>query len=375
MSSLKRNRFKIIIALFIFAACIILTVISSFSNGGVYVKEWNNFYDGDNIVFYYQDGESEKLTLLDKECKIKETFDTEKYADENDKVLAAVKAASDKFIPADIQNTKLTNGYDILERKSQSNKSSTYDIGIVARDYLSVLGIKSRVGVFRTGDTKSKSDVEYFVIEYWNTKDGKWVMVDIFDPGYFEYNDVKLSAVEVINSDINKIVYKGNDSQKDFKKKITKYTGSYTTALENSSDQIRNNCSVTYIRDDAAVEYKIQDKFKRPTIFTKNPQLFERSPYNNLLKKDNIARLLICPPKNGDDVSEEEAKERKNKEIIYLAAYENGSILKEFYLNINGEGFHKVEKGEEVVLEKGENKFELSLDGNAAVADIILVKK
>ena len=377
MSVLKKNRFKIVCGSFLLAGSILLTIINMIANKGVKITEWNNFYNENNIVFFYEELPDEKIELLNLTYKIQE-----KIADsdtELDKVIKAIDLAKSISTIDIMDNTGLNNGYDILDRNRHSSKSSFKDFAIISRDFINSLGITSRIGVFRKGNTEHHSDIEYYVLEYWSTEYNKWVMVDVKYGGYFEYNNEKLSSVEVINSDMNKVSYIGNTSQHDYKKNIVKYFDSYSVAIENSAQKKRSNCNVTYVKNDSAVEYKIKDSFAPPTVFTKETKLFEKSPFDKLVGTDEKAYILVCGAiSNTQDKPEENKKveEKNSKEnSVLIAAFKEDKVLKSFYLNVNGQGYEEVDENKEIELRKGENIFELSLDGQNTMSSVTIEKR
>lgn len=373
MSVLKKNRFKILCGILLLVGCVILTIINSISNKGVKITEWNNFYNENNIVFFYEELPNEKLELLSSTYKINDNVADS--TTELDKVMKIMGTVRNIITIDSIDNTDLNNGYDILSRKTQSNKASFKDFAIVSRDFLNSLGIISRIGVFRKGNSEYHSDIEYYVIEYWSTEYNKWIMIDLKYGGYFEEDDRKLSAVEVINSDMNKISYIGDASQLDYKNNIAKYFDSYSLAIENSSQKRRSNCNVTYIRDDSAVQYRIKNSFAPPTVFTKETKLFEKSPFDKFVGSDEKAYILVCGAiSHNQDESENKKRDSKENSVL-IAAFKDDRVLKSFYLNINGKGYEEVEENKEIELEKGNNIIELSLDGQNTMTSVTIEKK
>lgn len=377
MSVLKKNRFKILCGLLLLAGSLLLTMINIISNKGVKISEWNNFYNENNIVFFYEEFPNEKIDLLNSTYKIKDKVQDSET--ELDKVIKTLDIVRSKIKVESSENTGLNNGYDILSRKTQSNKASFKDMAIVSRDFINSLGITSRIGVFRKGQTKYHSDIEYYVLEYWSTEYNKWIMVDVKYGGYFEDGDKKLSAVEVINSDMNKISYIGEASQLDYKNNISKYFDSYSVAIENSSEKNRSNCNVTYIKDDSAVEYKIKKKFAPPTVFTKETKLFEKSPFDKLVGSDEKAYILVCGAISNNEDEAEQKKQVKDKDLkensVFIAAFKDDKVLKSFYLNVNGQGYEKIDENKEIELKKGNNTIELSLDGQNTMTSVTIEKK
>ena len=375
MSVLKKNRFKILCGIFLFIGAAILTIINVISNKGVKVAEWNNFYNENNIVFFYETYPNERIDLLDSTYKINEQVKDSET--EFEQVLKAVDIVRNMIQVDNINDTGLNDGYEILSRKTQSNKASFKDMAIVARDFVNSLGIKSRIGVFRKGNTKYSSDIQYYVLEYWSSQYNKWVMIDFNDCGYFENGDRKLSAIEVINSNMKKISYMGNTSQLEYKNNLSKYFDSYSVAIENSAEKKRSNCIVTYIKNEDAVEYKIKNSFASPTIFTKETKLFEKSPFDKLVGSDEKAYLLIFGAISNNENGNNKGNNKKDEKdtSIYVSAFKDDKTIDFFYLNINGQGYEEVEKNKELELKKGNNTIELSLDGQNTMTSVTIEKK
>ena len=373
MSVLRKNRFKILCGIVLFVGAVFLTFINLMSDKGTKITKWDNYYNDKNIVFFYEEFPNEKLELLNSTYKIQEKVKDEKS--EFDRVEKAIGIIRSMMKVDKIDNTGLNNGYDILSRKSQSNRTSFKDMAITARDFVNSLGIKCRIGVFRKGNSKFHSDIEYYVLEYWSTEYNKWIMVDINYGGCFEDGDRKLSAIEVINSDIKKIAYVGDAPQGDYKNNICKYFDSYTVSIENSLERKRSNCNVTYIKDESAVEYKIKDKFAQPTVFTKEVSLFEKSPYDTLVGSDEKAYLLVCGAISHEADDNEKNKKEIKENTVLIAAFKDDKVLKSFYLNVNGKGFEQVQDNKEVKLSKGSNIIELSLDGENTMTSVTIEKK
>lgn len=369
----KKNKFKILSGIILMTASIILTIANLSVNKIDRIIEWNNYYNEDNIVFFYEESSNEKLNKLNTEYNLKE--EVSEISSEFEKVLKAVKVLDNMVSVKDIKNTGLNNGYDILKTKTQSKQVSFKDMAIIARDFVNTIGLKSRIGVFRIGDSKYQSEFEYYVLEYWSNEYNKWIMIDFTDAGCFEDEQGKLSAIEVINNDIKDIFYIGETSQFDYKNKISKFLDSYTISIENSNEKKRSNCNVTYIKNESALEYKIKGQVISPTVFTTETKLFEKSPFNKLVGHDEKAYMLICGSISNQDKIEYDQKKNKDKNKIYISAFQNDGVLESFYLRVNGSEYEEVEYNKEIELKKGENMIELSIDGKNTVSSFIIEKE
>lgn len=382
---MKSNKLKIIAGfLIVIALPIILLYSKAKFAEGISIKKWDNYYDENNIVLFYEDSKSEKNIQLNEKYKINDYVNTEEK--EFDKVLKCTNIVRELVEKDDVLETGLNNAFDILEKKGDSKKVNFKDAAIIARDIINCTGVKTRIGVFRKGDAQHKSNYEYYVIEYWSTDLNKWIMIDFLDQGYFSDGDNKLSAMEVLNSNLKKTPYLGNTSQQDYKNNLNKYLDSYSVNIENSNTSKRSNCSITYIKNDRALEIKFKNKYPSPTIFTKQTQLFEKSPFNDLIQDDEKAYLLVCPSKltehnknNKLDASAASADSKEDEvkvigDKVLISAFKDDKVMKSFYLSINGSNFEEVEDYKEYVLEKGTTTIDLSIDGNTIISSVAIEK-
>lgn len=381
---MKANKMKIIAGIILIIGLPLMTLFAKAKySQGINITKWDNYYDENNIVFFYEDSKNDNNILLDKTYKISEYVGNEE--NEFDRVLKATNIAKELVEKDDVLDTGADNALEILEKKGDSKKVSFKDMAIIARDIVNCTGVKSRVGVFRKGDAQHSTNYEYYVLEYWSTELNKWVMIDFADQGYFE-GDTKLSAIEVLNCNLRKTPYIGNTGQKDYKNNINKYLDSYSLNIENSNKNKRSNCSLTYIKDESALEIKFKNKYPAPTIFTKKTQLFEKSPFNDLINHDEKAYLLICPskltehskdkPKTTESSSESDIDEIKViGEKVLISAFKDDKVMKSFYLKINGSEFQEVEDYKEIVLDKGVTAIELSIDGKTSISSVTILKK
>lgn len=382
-STIKSNKFKIIAGIIIilgFPLMLFYAKMKFFQ--GITIKNWDNYYNENNIVFFYESPKSEKNIQLDEKYKINDYVKNEE--NESDKVLKCTNIIKGLVEKDDVQETGLNNAFDILEKKGDSKKVNFKDAAIIARDIINCTGLKTRIGVFRKGDAQFEKNHEYYVIEYWSTELNKWVMIDFLDQGYFLDGDNKLSGIEVLNCNLRKVPYMGNSSQQDYKNNLNKYLDSYSVNIENSNASIRSNCIVTFIKNDSALEIKFKNRYPAPTIFTKETQLFEKSPFNDLIQKDEKGYLLVSvlpTEKNKDsnnsntssDLTSSENVEKDIKgETILIAAFKDDKVMKSFYISINGSEFEQVEGSKEQVLEKGKTKIDLSTDGSTIVSSITI---
>lgn len=364
---MKKNKVKIIAGAIFFTLVIILGIKNMIDSRGIKVEEWNNFYSENNIVFFYGKSTQDKIKELNNLYNLNNVVGEEKS--ELDKILKVANFVNNIVEYDDVADTNLNSGYEILDAKKEEKKTSAKDIAIITRDMLTSMNVYSRVGIFRKKNSQFSDKYEYPVVEYWSSEDNKWIMLDAKDEGIFYNKDKKLSAIEVLSSDIGKISYLGNTSQKDYKENIVDYLNSYSIAIDNSISDNKSNSYVTYLKDKVNVEIKYKNKFASPTIYTKESKLFEVSPYNRKYGRDEKAYIILAP-------SEVEDKESKDKVVnLIIGGFKDDKIMDKYYLNINGAGYEEVDKYKQITLNKGTTRIELSLDGTTAVSSIKINKQ
>lgn len=370
MRSMKANKIKIYFGVFLLAIAIGLTILNVFNTKGINIKSWDNYYNENNIIFFYDEMPDEKLNKLNETYKVKEHIDGE--TSEIEKVLKIVDIVNTIVEADDVKESGFRNGYDILLQKTVSKKASNKDMAIITRDLLSSVGIKSRIGVFRGKNAQFDRKSEYYIVEYWSNQYTKWIVVDFLDKGYFLEGDNKLSAIEVLTKGLKNISYLGESSQRDYKNKLNKYMASYSLAIENSSYQIRSNCYVTYLKNKDALIIKYKDTFAPPTVFTEEIKLFEKSPFDKAVGSDEKAYILLSGLTSKP--SDENSKDEKALKFL-VAGFKDDKVISSYYLNINGAGYEEIKEYKEIELEKGTTKIELSLDGQTTLSSVVIERE
>ncbi|MBE6071383.1 MAG: hypothetical protein E7208_05435 [Clostridium butyricum] len=367
MSTMKSNIFKIILGLIIIVGGVVLAIVNQMTYKGIKVVEWDNYYNENNIAFFYEDLSNDKIKFLEDTYHLKEAIKNEKS--ELEKAINITKIANKIVEYDDIESKNLNSAYDILVEKGDRKKVSNRDLAIITRDMLNSIGINSRVGIYRSGNAQFKAKSKYYIVEFWSQEYSKWVAIDCIDQGYFMKDNTKLSAIEVLTNNFRDISYLGKSSQKDYKNKIKKYLDSYSLQIDNTILNKKSNSYVTYIKDTDALELKYINEFAPPTIFTQETKLFEKSPYERRIGTDEKAYLILSLMTSKN----EETKEKLTELII--AGFKDGSIVKDCYININGEGYKQVEKYTKIELKKGKTRIELSLDGQTTISNVYITRE
>ncbi|WP_244834863.1 hypothetical protein [Clostridium sp. BJN0001] len=362
MDQTKANNIRIISGLIIAIVIIILCIINTIQGRrtGLKVISWDNYYNENNIQFFYENQKSDKIEKLNAAYKVSDFVGSE--SSEIEKVLKTVEILNSIVQIDDVADTNITNGADIITSLEGRKKVSLNDASIIERDLIYAAGFYSRIGTFRKKDSQFKEkEAQYNVIEYWSNEDQKWVMIDFRDLGYFSSADKKLSAVEVMNSEIKDISYLGNTSQNDYKNMIKKYLISYSLNIDNTIKKDKSNTQVTYLVDKAVPELKYNNAFAPPSIFTKKKELFEKSPFNSELQEDEKAYLLVVA------VPDKDTEKNKLKVKLLLSAFKDDKIVNSFYIKVNDSDFENISKYKTIDLPKGKIKLELSLDGENVI--------
>ena len=163
----------------------------------------------------------------------------------------------------------------------------------IERDILLASGFISRIGEFRKEAPQFENTPSYYVVEYWSKEYKKWIMIDFRDQGYFEKENNPLSAIEIIDEKLKDLTYIGNDTQNNYRKKLSEYLSSYTIAIDNTLPMENSNSYITYCKETKDIDLKKGSEFIKPTIFTTSKSLFQMSPTDKPTVKDTKAYLIL----------------------------------------------------------------------------------
>ena len=361
------NKIKIVTGIILLGIGITLSIMNFKTSKGINIESWDNYYNENNIVFFYENSLNENLKMLDSTYKVNEIVNKE--TSEIDKVLKTVDIINSIVECDDVRETEFNSGYEILLEKGQGKKVSQRDMAIIERDMLTTIGINARVGIFRKSNAQFAKNPEDYVVEYWSTKYNKWIMIDFIDKGYFLEGNNKLSSIEVLTKDIKKIAYLGKSSQKDYKNKIKYYLNSYSLPIDNTMFGSKSNSYITYVKDNKSVEIKLENRFLPPTIFTEKLELFEKSPFDKQVGTDEKAYIILAKSNDTNDSSKD-----SNTIKLVIGGFKDDKIMDTYYLNINDSGYEEVNKYKEIELDKGVTKIELSLDRTNTVSSVVINK-
>lgn len=365
------NKIKIILGILLLASAIVMSIMNAKTLKGIDVVSWDNYYNENNIVFFYENPLDEDLKILDSTYKVNELVKGE--TSEIDKVLKTVDILNSIVECDDVKETESRSGYKILLEKGKSKKVSKRDMAIIERDLLATTGLNARIGIFRRHNAQFVKNPEYYVVEYWSSKYNKWIMIDFLDRGYFLEGDNKLSAVEVLTKDIKRIAYLGKNSQKDYKNEIKEYLNSYSLPIDNTTSASKSNSYITYVKDNNSVEIKLENKFLPPTIFTEELKLFEKSPFDKQIATDEKAYIILGKSSGKSNENSHSSKD-ENAIRLVVGGFKDDKIMEKYYLNINDSGYEEVNRYKEIDLNQGITKIELSLDGINKISSIVIDK-
>ncbi|GAB6167576.1 lipoprotein [Clostridium carnis] len=333
------------------------------------VKKWDNIYNESNIVYYFSNEKDTKVKVLNDMYKIKSNIKGEKGL--LNKALKVVDILQDTVEFDDVDNSKGINGYDILKEKNGAKKVSARDMAIIYRDFLSSVGFTARIGEFRNINTKSSKQNSYYVVEYWSEEDNKWIMIDFIDRGYFDVEGFTCSSMEVLDGEIRNFNYTGKSDRKDYIPKLKKSLYTYTIMIDNTFDMQKSNSYITYIKNVQDISLKFKGGYIQPTIFTENKDLINKNPIDNIIGKDEKAYLILLKKSEDSNRNNEE-----EAESFVVGGFKDGKIMDKYYVRESSEEkFREVSKYSDILIKKGRNTIELSLDGENVISMIEVQKK
>lgn len=353
---------RLIVVILVICIGFIFIFKSKYSND-VTIKKWDNIYNESNIKFFYGEKDDEKIKILKDMYSIEEKLEGEK-----DKVKKAIKISeilNEIITFDDVPNTKGINGFDILKEKNGAKKASARDLGIIYRDFLESVGYTSRLGEFRRTDAKLSKQSSYYIVEFWSKEANKWIMIDFIDRGYFDKEGFPCSALELLDGDIRNLNYTGKSDRSDYIPMLKKSLYTYTISIDNTTDMQKSNSYVTYIKNESDITFKFKGSYIVPTIFTQNKDLINKNPIDTLVSSDEKAYLVLM--KKQEKTSLE--NEQENSSFV-VGAFKDGKIMDEYYIKEKDSGFRKVKKYSDILLTKGDNLIELSIDGENVVSSI-----
>lgn len=363
---------KVCIVIIVVCLVALVTINSLLRNDSNFIiKEWDNIYNTNSINFYYEDIKNTKLQSLEQLYNIKEVT-----KDENtdlEKAREVVQLVNNIVEVDSISNSKFGNGYDIIREKKDSLIVSKRDMAIITRDMLNSIGLVARLGEFRNPATAIEKQGNYFVVEYYSEEFSKWIMLDYLDMGYFLKEEIPLSAIEILNEDVKNINYKGHREKKEYYSSIKSYLKTYSIWIDNTIEMKRSNTQLTFVKKDKYITLDFKNIFLPPTIFTQNPQLFNKKVNDYNIEADDRAYIVLMKK---EDVKKEEGEEPQEETIDFICGgYKEDKILIDYYVRVNDGEFKEVKRYTDFKLKTGLNKLEISLNGIDIVSAVTIEVK
>lgn len=364
-----KTRLIFIFAISLFSVMFFTACSSMNKDKGVNTKKWDNFYEDNNIQFYYSDGKSPSSQQLKSKYSIDKLVSKEK-----DEISKSIKISNWLNERLKFSKNSIKSEEDVLTILEQYKKGETLsdkEFSEIFTESASSVGIYSRMGELRVKNAQhGKKDVSFMVSEIWSNKYNKWIMIDPVNSCYMTKGGVPLSAVELLKNGINSVEINGVKDRKKYVKNMERYMYSYTIAIDNNiHDTVKSNSYITYIPNNELPELKTIKGYIKPTIFVNKDILFNISPkikYKES-KTDKKATLIIS--KKNDDGKEGESPS------FYIAAFKDSVMVNEYYISIDGGDFGKVNKYYEIKLKEGSNSIRLSENGKDVVRDITIEYK
>lgn len=335
------------------------------------IVKYDNFYEGDNIKFYYLDGKN------DYQQKLKNKYRYDKLvangANEIDKTFEMIKWINGKA-EFNINAIEVGKNTEEIMKKVETNKVLSDDnYATLLEEGLSTININVRKGkLFASNNTKAKPRQNYKVIEVWSKVHGKWVMIDGGNGCYMTDKDMPLSAVEIIEKGIENVNIVGLENEKaikKYKKNMSKYFNSYTIEIDNNKfDEIKSNSYVTYVKNKEDAQLENKEGYIGPTIFVNKKDVFHINPeivYHDE-KNDNLPTIIL---------SKRDTKEDTEEFIGFTAGvFKNSVMLEKYYISIDGGNFVEVSTYYDLAIMNGENSIRISEDGKTPIREIAIRK-
>lgn len=338
----------------------------------VKITNYNNIYEGNNIKFYYMDGENDYQKNIKKEYKLDDIV--KKSGNDIEKAFAIINWIKEK---AEFNISAMKNGdttKEILEKLTTTKSLSDDGYSIILEESLSALGTYVRKGSLATKNhIKPKPKQGFKVIEVWSNIHGKWVMIDGGNGCYMTLNDIPLSAVEIIENGLENVKIVGLNSEKEvrqYKKDMAKYFNTYTIAIDNNKfTSPKSNSFVTFIKNGEDIQIENQSGYISPTLFVTKPDLFNLNPQiiNGDKNQDEIPTLII---------SKKDKKEDTDGSIKFTVGVFNDSVMmKKYYISLNDGTYSEVNDYYDLSILEGKTKISLSIDGKKPIREIFFERK
>jgi hypothetical protein len=368
---MKKNKFLGIILILIIIVAAVTMWNFKFKNAigkeGLIITKWDNFYNGDNIHFYYLNPQNENL------LKIKTKYGLNKLIDnKSDQLENSIRIM--KYINSNVKakSTSMTSDkttLEIMEVAFDGGEISDSDYVAMYEESLASVGINVRRGILRSTDNKVKGKSYFNVCEIWSDKYKKWIMIDGVNAHYMKQDGIPLGAVEIIDIGIEKVEINDLKNASKYIKNMRNYYESYSIYIDNNKyGELKSNSQITYLKIKQLPKIETKEGFTQPTIFVNNSKVFNISPkikYENT-NKDKGPTLILAKRDLKND-----SKEVQN---FTVGAFINSYMLTEYFISVNGADYIKVDTFYEMQVAYGLNSIKLSQDGKNLSKEVVIEK-
>ncbi|MEG0774929.1 hypothetical protein [Clostridium sp.] len=360
---MKKSRvFGVLLGIVIIVSGVVLLLMRGNSNNkaidyNVMITKWDNLYKGNNIQFYYMS--KDNVAILNLKNKYSLDNVVKDASNELEKTMAMIDWLNRR---AEVKTSAMESKKTVDEMliALETNKViSLKEYNIILEETLTSIGVICRSGELRaSNNVKIKENDSYSVLEIWSSAHGKWVMIDGKAEGYLMKDGIPLSAIEVINSEIETITSENIKEPKKYLKAISKYLSIYSIKIDNNKlEEAKSNSYITFVSRDEDIQLETIKGYIQPTIFVKDQQLFNVNPevvYHN--GKSDSKPTLILAKRNTKDDTEEYTK-------FTVGAFMNSYMLDSYFLSVNGGEYTPVKTYYDLALPSGKTAISVSLDG------------
>jgi hypothetical protein len=365
----KRYRIVIILILLVIGFAIGMRMKETAKIIGLKVNKWDNIYEEKNIKLYYNNSDKQVLTEISEKYSLDKIISGS--TDELDKSIKILSWINNKMkYKSDIKSNGDNKGtFDILGNESKKDSYSDEEISIVFNELALAAGITSRIGTLTaSNEEKNKVKDSINICEIWSDKYNKWIMIDPSNGNYILEKDIPMSAVEVIDSNLDNLKVIGRKSESKYKKDIVKYLQAYTIKIDNGIYGIgKSNSYICYSKDISTNKIPISLNLNQPTIFLNDTYLFNLSPKKDY-KVENIDKIptIIFSNKGGT-----KSKDENVKMELVAGVFKNSSMVEKYYISINNGPYKEENKYFTIEIKSGINTIKLSEDGKTTLREIV----
>jgi len=340
---------------------------SSSKDIGLEVTKWGNFYDGNNIHFYYLNPQNEILSKLKTKYGLNKLIDNK--GDQFDNSIKIMKFINGKVKAQGTAMTSDKNALAIMEVAFNGDKISDSDYTTVYEECLASTGINVRRGVLRSTNKEVKGKSYFNVCEIWSNKYHKWIMIDGVSGCYMREKGIPLSAIEVINKGLNKVEIVNLKDTNVYIKNMASYYESYSISVDNNKyGELKSNSKITYLKYKQLPNIETKEGFIQPTIFVNKAQVFNTSPKVQYVNtgKEKIPTLIFAKKDLKTDT--------KEVDNFTVGAFMNSYMIPNYFISVNGSDYIKVDTFFDLQIIKGTNSIKLSQDGKTLAREVVIVK-